>query len=223
VRVARDGQAAHQHLVEQHVVAGLFAPGLGLRLVGADQLDLVVALAQALDHAGQGTGHPIDFGRVGFGDDRHPQRAPQGREFVHHDGVFSRGVHALMWGHDGNRCVTALGWGGASPDFHIRWSPSGHARLRAVTRTHPPAQRACSHVKGSKVKDFLSALKTQRWDDHRYYHHSRINQTLHLISALSFPGGLRLLFSDPALAPAGLGRVDGVAPVGPFLLRAARL
>jgi len=50
------------------------------------------------------------------------------------------------------------------------------------------------------VKDFLSALKTQRWDDHRYYHHSRINQTLHLISALSFLVAYALLFSDPALA-----------------------
>jgi hypothetical protein len=33
---------------------------------------------------------------------------------------------------------------------------------------------------------FLQDLKTQRWDDHRYYHHSRINQSLHLVSALSF-------------------------------------
>ena len=29
-------------------------------------------------------------------------------------------------------------------------------------------------------------LRVQRWDDHRFYHQSRINQTLHLISALSF-------------------------------------
>lgn len=33
---------------------------------------------------------------------------------------------------------------------------------------------------------FYEALQTQRWDDHRFYHHSRINQTLHFISALSF-------------------------------------
>lgn len=50
------------------------------------------------------------------------------------------------------------------------------------------------------MKDFLNALKTQRWDDHRYYHHSRINQTLHLISALSFLVAYGLLFKDPALA-----------------------
>jgi hypothetical protein len=50
------------------------------------------------------------------------------------------------------------------------------------------------------VSDFLRALQTQRWDDHRYYHHSRINQTLHLISALSFITAYGLLFVDPALA-----------------------
>jgi len=27
---------------------------------------------------------------------------------------------------------------------------------------------------------FFEMLRVQRWDDHRYYHHSRINQSLHL-------------------------------------------
>jgi len=36
------------------------------------------------------------------------------------------------------------------------------------------------------MQNFWQALKTQRWDDHRYYHHSRINQSLHLLSATSF-------------------------------------
>ncbi len=36
------------------------------------------------------------------------------------------------------------------------------------------------------MKDFLETLRIQRWDDHRYYHQSRINQSLHLVSALSF-------------------------------------
>jgi hypothetical protein len=44
---------------------------------------------------------------------------------------------------------------------------------------------------------FLHALKLQRWDDHRYYHHSRINQTLHLISALSFLTAYALIFKNP--------------------------
>ena len=43
-------------------------------------------------------------------------------------------------------------------------------------------------------------LKTQRWDDHRYYHHSRINQSLHLVSALSFVTSYALLFVNPAWA-----------------------
>lgn len=50
------------------------------------------------------------------------------------------------------------------------------------------------------MKTFLSALATQRWDDHRYYHHSRINQSLHFISALSFIAAYALLFVDPASA-----------------------
>jgi len=52
------------------------------------------------------------------------------------------------------------------------------------------------------VNNFLRALATQRWDDHRYYHHSRINQALHLLSALSFVTAYLLLFSDPILAAA---------------------
>ncbi len=50
------------------------------------------------------------------------------------------------------------------------------------------------------MSGFLEALKEQRWDDHRYYHHSRINQSLHLISACSFVVGYVLLFYAPALA-----------------------
>ena len=50
------------------------------------------------------------------------------------------------------------------------------------------------------MKDFLKALQVQRWDDHRYYHHSRINQSLHLLSALSFVVAYGLLFVDPAWA-----------------------
>jgi hypothetical protein len=49
-------------------------------------------------------------------------------------------------------------------------------------------------------KTFLQALAQQRWDDHRYYHHSRINQSLHFVSALSFLWAYVLLFVDPASA-----------------------
>src|SRR5262249_40928465 len=47
---------------------------------------------------------------------------------------------------------------------------------------------------------FKEALATQRWDDHRYYHHSRINQSLHLVSALSFICRYALVFVDPVAA-----------------------
>jgi hypothetical protein len=47
---------------------------------------------------------------------------------------------------------------------------------------------------------FLQILREQRWDDHRYYHHSRINQSLHLLSAICFVVAYALLLVDPALA-----------------------
>lgn len=36
------------------------------------------------------------------------------------------------------------------------------------------------------MKDFLQTLATQRRDGHRHYHHSRINHSLHLLSAICF-------------------------------------
>jgi hypothetical protein len=50
------------------------------------------------------------------------------------------------------------------------------------------------------MKDFLETLRVQRWDDHRFYHHSRINQSLHLLSALSFLCAYALIFADPVAA-----------------------
>lgn len=47
---------------------------------------------------------------------------------------------------------------------------------------------------------FMEDLKVQRWDDHRYYHHSRINQSLHLLSAMSFVCAYVLAFKEPAMA-----------------------
>jgi hypothetical protein len=48
------------------------------------------------------------------------------------------------------------------------------------------------------MQSFWAELRTQRWDDHRYYHHSRINQSLHLLSALSFIVAYLTAFADPA-------------------------
>jgi hypothetical protein len=50
------------------------------------------------------------------------------------------------------------------------------------------------------VTTFFEALKIQRFDDHRYYHHSRINQTLHFISAISFVVAYAFLLVDPVIS-----------------------
>ncbi len=47
---------------------------------------------------------------------------------------------------------------------------------------------------------FFEMLETQRWDDHRYYHHSRINQSLHLVSAIFFVIAYGMLPFDPAMS-----------------------
>ena len=47
---------------------------------------------------------------------------------------------------------------------------------------------------------FLDELHQQRWDDHRYYHHNRINQCLHLVSATFFLASYVLIFIDPVAA-----------------------
>jgi hypothetical protein len=50
------------------------------------------------------------------------------------------------------------------------------------------------------MNGFLATLRTQRWDDHRYYHHSRINQSLHFVSAISFLFSYVMIFKDPAIS-----------------------
>ena len=47
------------------------------------------------------------------------------------------------------------------------------------------------------MSGFFQVLKTQRWDDHRYYHHSRVNQSLHLLSASSFVCAYVLMYWYP--------------------------
>ncbi len=50
------------------------------------------------------------------------------------------------------------------------------------------------------MSEFFKQLEIQRWDDHRYYHHSRVNQALHFVSAISFLVAYGWLFVDPAIA-----------------------
>ena len=47
---------------------------------------------------------------------------------------------------------------------------------------------------------FRAQLAEQRWDDHRFYHHSLVNQSLHFVSACTFLTAYALLFKDPAIA-----------------------
>lgn len=47
---------------------------------------------------------------------------------------------------------------------------------------------------------FKEALAAQRWDDHRYYHHNRVNQALHLVSACSFIAAYGLVAVFPTVA-----------------------
>ena len=63
-----------------------------------------------------------------------------------------------------------------------------------------PYQRQMTSIRGNTMHGFLEALRVQRWDDHRYYHHSRINQSLHLVSAISFLFAYVMVFKDPAMA-----------------------
>jgi hypothetical protein len=46
---------------------------------------------------------------------------------------------------------------------------------------------------------FFERLRIQRWDDHRYYHHSLVNQSLHLLSAVCFVCSYLLIYNDPWL------------------------
>ncbi|MDN5003857.1 hypothetical protein ACFQZO_23760 [Bradyrhizobium sp. GCM10027634] len=50
------------------------------------------------------------------------------------------------------------------------------------------------------MRRLSTMLRTQRFDDYRFYHQSTVNQTLHLVSAVIFLGCYALLVKDPALA-----------------------
>jgi hypothetical protein len=80
----------------------------------------------------------------------------------------------------------------------------GHRFEARRTRQHRLGAGSLEHHVGVKeggiMHGFLRALEEQRWDDHRYYHHSRINQSLHMVSAISFICMYALLFTKPAAA-----------------------
>src|ERR1700691_4883299 len=47
---------------------------------------------------------------------------------------------------------------------------------------------------------FAEELRTQRWDDHRYYHRTRANQALHFFSSCCFLTTYALMFKSPIIA-----------------------
>lgn len=75
---------------------------------------------------------------------------------------------------------------------------SKYGRRRSGQRSN---RRSIRSDKGdSHLNSFFKSLEIQRWDDHRFYHHCRINQSLHFISALCFIAAYGMLFIDPAVA-----------------------
>ena len=47
---------------------------------------------------------------------------------------------------------------------------------------------------------FREELHLQRWDDHRYYHQSRVNQSLHFVSSICFLTSYVMIFVNPGVA-----------------------
>lgn len=58
----------------------------------------------------------------------------------------------------------------------------------------------------ARTPTFFEELREQRWDDHRHYHQSRVNQSLHLLSACCFLVSYALIPISP-IAAALLGWV----------------
>jgi len=52
----------------------------------------------------------------------------------------------------------------------------------------------------AKLAEMREQLHEQRWDDHRYYHHSLVNQSLHLVSAVTFLVAYLIVWTEPAVA-----------------------
>src|SRR5690606_35446304 len=77
---------------------------------------------------------------------------------------------------------------------------SATASCRPETATRARCVVSAPSTTGPEMNRFLEQLREQRWDDHRYNHHSLVNQSLHFVSAVAFMVAYVLLWSDPALA-----------------------
>ncbi|MGJ0238413.1 hypothetical protein ACQEPB_07850 [Novosphingobium fluoreni] len=65
---------------------------------------------------------------------------------------------------------------------------------------HEYPQAASSSMGTGKIARFREQLAEQRWDDHRFYHHSLVNQSLHFVSATTFIVAYAIMWKMPALA-----------------------
>ena len=100
----------------------------------------------------------------------------------------------------------------------------GQPLLVASSRTDQGRRTMTTAMIPATKPTFREALREQRWDDHRFYHHSRVNQSLHLFSACCFLTSYALLAFDHGECGVGrLGRCVDLAPDRPLLLRAEGL
>src|SRR5262245_8874395 len=83
---------------------------------------------------------------------------------------------------------------------HAAVARAGERRRRVVRGGVSETMKRAAMRREEKRVTFKEALATQRWDDHRFYHHNRINQSLHLVSALSFLCAYVMLAVEPAIA-----------------------
>src|SRR5690606_8321595 len=84
----------------------------------------------------------------------------------------------------------------ALPKGNCRSAGDTQSRHGGVRQTYrvPACSRSISKWRMMAMSGFMETLREQRWDDHRFYHHSRINQSLHFISAISFVVAYGMLF-----------------------------
>ena len=62
------------------------------------------------------------------------------------------------------------------------------------------ASPTTSLLEAPEKLSFRKELHQQRWDDHRYYHHSRVNQSLHFVSSICFMSAYVTVFVNPGAA-----------------------
>ncbi len=62
------------------------------------------------------------------------------------------------------------------------------------------ASPTASMLQAPVKMSFREELNLQRWDDHRYYHQSRVNQSLHFVSSICFMTSYVMIFVNPGVA-----------------------